>query len=210
MPIIKPKFDGSEDIGDGRYTGPPPTPGPYRGNVRGMWLTTIKSGDNAGEDQIVVSVKINHGKFKGASILHNLQIMKATSWSTNQFLHALTDGSEKQKSTLRKWFWQIGYDVEDHEEKLGRPIIKIGKNFKPIDREIGFIVKKDTYNGEDRAKIDRFVVPLEDSEDEAADEDDGIGEFDAATTHNPEPVKVAAVPEPEMPPSESDDDDPWS
>lgn len=217
MPVIKPPFDGSEATSD-RYDGPPPTPGPYNGVVKGVWLNKIKKGDNAGADQLTVSVEISHGKFKKARILHNLQVLNSTAWSLNQFLDSVTDGSDKQKTTLRQWFWRNGYDVAPDDEavkNLGVPVRKIvggKKGFVLLDRKVSFVTKMDTYEGVAKAIVDRFVVPLEDSgsEEPAAEaSEDALGEFDAATTHNPEPEPEAAVEETPTE-DEPDDDDPWS
>lgn len=206
MPIIKPSFDGSNETSN-QYDGPPPTPGPYKGEVKGLWLTKIKRGENEGTDMLTVSVAITGGKFKGARLLHNLPVMKNTAWSLNQFLDSLTDGSEKQREVLRKWFWTIGYNVSDDEEKLGRPILRIGKKFDPIGKPVSFVTKMDNYNDTPRAIIDRFVVPLENSDDDDDDEDDGI----ADTTPEPEPEDESASPPAEDGDDEDDDgDDPWS
>jgi hypothetical protein len=205
MPVIKPKFDGAEDTSL-QYDGPPPPPGPYKGVVKRLWLTEIGSGDNAGEDQLKVLVEIDTGKFKGAGFFYNLPMLKQSSWKINQFLDSMTDGSEKQRDVLRDWFWHKGYEVEPEEDKVGRPITKIiggKKGFIPLGKSVGFITKMDSYNGSERAIIDRFVVPLEDSEPEAEVEAEVVEE--AAIVDFPEQPD-----DPTPAPTESDDDDPWS
>jgi hypothetical protein len=220
MPVIKPKGDWRDEE-SGAYSGPMPKAGPYRGVVDGMWYTTIKKGANEGEDQYVVSVKINEGPYKGFRTLHNLPQLKQNAWSTNQFLYAMTDGSDKQKEALKNWFYDNGVDVapDTDAEKLGIPVRKIispkgpnAKGFEPVGKPIGFILKKDSYDGKDRMIVDRFIVGLEDVEpEEDSASEDGLGEFAPETTHNPEPA-AAEQAEEETAPSEtdSDDDDPWS
>ncbi|AVD99694.1 methyltransferase [Mycobacterium phage Cuke] len=215
MPVIKPKFDGSE-MTSGFYDGPPPSPGPYRGRLKKMGLAKIGSGDNKGEDRIALVVEITSGKFKGAGIVHSLNLITSSAWAVNQFLDALTDGSEKQKLALRKLFWQKGYAVEDNEDgKMGRQFTSIGGKFKPIGKPIAFVTKMDTSTKTDEpiAVIDKFVVPLEDSKDDAGEEDslesvssdsddsdDDVALADDSASDDDSSEAVA---------SDDDDDDPW-
>lgn len=213
MPLIKPKFDGQTSESN-QYNGPPPVPGPYHGVVKKMWYATIKSGKNEGEGQYKILIEIDQGKFKGAGLFHNLQMLEQNAWSTNQFLDSMT-AKEEQSKVLRKWFWEIGCDVETESDKVGQPVNFIGKpKFVPAGKELSFIIKNEPdNNGGTRAVIDRFIVSWR-QEDEAEEDDgidpvateddsDGMGEFDAATTSNPE---ADAPP----PPDEDDGDDPWS
>lgn len=212
MPNMKPSFDGKGMYSD-RYDGPPPTPGPYRGNIKGMWLGKVASGDNKDADKILVSVEINHGKFKGARLLTNLTLIKNSAWTVNQFLHALTPaGTQKQKDIMEELFWDKGYktDPENANDKLGDPIVSIGGKFKPMDKEVGFITKFDTYNGEKRAIVDRFVVPLENSEDEPATTEETVEESASGSDDldgldddsSTETVEASSD-------DDGDDDDPW-
>ena len=213
MPLIKPKENWKAEEGAGVYDGPPPDPGTYKGEIARMGLSTVKKGDNEGADKWIVSVRITEGKFKGATVLHSFTMVKQAAWSFNQFLKALTDGSEKQKEAIVGWYYDKGFSVEDDERfrGLGRQIEFIGKPaFKPIGKPVTVVITK---NGE-YTNIDKFLVPLEDSDDTASGEpealaesemesDDGIDEFAAETTKNPEPEAVEQV-------EDSDDDDPWS
>lgn len=212
MPIIKPKFDGKNEESN-QYSGPPPTPGPYHGVIKKMWYTTIKSGPNAGEDQYKILVEIDQGKFKNAGIFHNLQMLKQNAWSTNQFLDSMCE-NEKQRDVLRRWFWEIGCDVEPDAEKMGQVVNYIGKpKFKPAGQGLSFIVKNEPGNEGTRAVIDRFIVKTNGEEEPvAAEEDSGLEEFEQSTSSNPAPEPEAAAPqEVSAPPPEGDDDgdDPW-
>lgn len=216
MVLIKPPEDWSDEISN-RYDGPPPTPGIYKCTINGAWRTKVKEGsDNAGTDLILISVKIADGKFKGATVLTNLIMMKSSAWKINQFLVSLTDGSEKQIEALKKWFYQIGWNVSDSEpEKLGQRIIGIGKKFPIDDKPLFVELKNGTYEGAIRPEVDRFVVISADADDDDDDgEDDGIGEFTEPATESKPAVSAVPDPEPEPdgPPSEGDDDDddPWS
>lgn len=210
MPLIKPKGNWKDEEGAGIYDGPPPDPGTYNGEIVRMGLTTVRSGDNAGEDKWVVSVKITDGKFKGASLLHNFVMVKQSAWSFNQFLKAMTDGSDKQKQTILDWYYERGYSLEADEKYkgLGRQCEFIGKPaFKPIGKKVKFIVTK---NGE-YTNVDRFLVPLEDSgEDEAVEETLAVAEeTESADDSGGFADETPAEPEAVAAEDDSDDDDPW-
>lgn len=207
MANIKPSFDGRGMYSE-FYDGPPPTPGPYKGNIVGMWLSTVQSGANEGAYKILVSVEINHGKFKGARLLNNLTLVKNSAWVVNQFLHALTpDGTEKQKKIMEDLFWEKGFRTDsDNEHKLGTPIINFGGKFKPIGKEISFVTKFDTYGGEKRAVIDRFVVPTEMSDDDGDDEAEDVEE---TVEEEPETVEAQDNSSDDADDDGDDDDDPW-
>jgi hypothetical protein len=207
MPNMKPSFDG-KGMYSQFYDGPPPTPGPYRGVIKGMWLGKVASGDNEGADKILIRTEINHGKYKGASLLTNLTLIKNSAWTINQFLHALTPaGTEKQKSVMEELFWDKGLKTSGEAEKLGDPIVSIGGKFKPVGKEVGFITKMDEYGGQTRAIIDRFVVPLENSEGENEGETETVEESETVTADTPlEGLDEFAAGAED---SDSDDDDPW-
>lgn len=212
MPIIKPKFDG-KDSESNQYSGPPPVPGPYHGVIKKMWYTQIKTGPNSGEDQYKILIEIDQGKFKGAGIFSNIQMLQQNAWSTNQFLDSMCE-NEKQRDVLRKWFWEIGCDVETESDKVGQLVKYIGKpKFNPAGKGLSFIVKNEPGDQGTRAVIDRFVVKVNGEEEEpvAAEEDSsGLEEFEQQTSSNPEPEPVAAQQESAPPPEGDDDgDDPW-
>lgn len=202
MVRIKPDFDGST-ASSGRYDGPPPTPGTYRGIVKKMGLAEIKSGANAGSHRIALLLEISEGNYKGAAVMHSLNLTTQSAWAVNQFLDALTDGSDKQKAGLRNLFWQKGYEVENEPDgKMGQQFINIGGKFKPLGKPVAFVTKMDSWDGKPKAAIDRFVVPIEHAAESEEAEEDSLDAVDSAEIE--ETVEVAAAP------SESDDDDPWS
>ena len=206
MVKIKPSFDGSTED-SGFYQGPPPPAGTYRGVVKKMGLAEIKSGANQGQNRIALLLEISDGKFKGAGVMHSLNLTSQSAWAVNQFLDALTDGSDRQRKGLRELFWQKGFDVANEPDgKMGQQFISIGGKFKPIGKPVAFVTKIDSYNDQPKAAIDRFVVPVESSaEEEAAEEDslDGLSEFAAEETATEETEAVEESPT-------EDADDPWS
>ena len=204
MVRIKPDFDGS-NASSGRYDGPPPTPGTYRGIVKKMGLAEIKSGANAGSNRIALLLEISEGNFKGAAVMHSLNLTTQSAWAVNQFLDALTDGSDKQKTGLRNLFWQKGYEVENEPDgKMGQQFINIGGKFKPLGKPVAFVTKMDSWDGKPKAAIDRFVVPIEHAAEDDAAEEDSLDAVDSVVEDEEETEVV------EDTPTESDDDDPWS
>lgn len=233
MVRMKPSFDGSEETTrpEGMfYDGPPPKPGRYTGVVEKLGLAKIGSGDNKGQDRLALLVRITGGEYDGAGVFHSLNMTKQGGYFVNQFLWAMTDGSQRQRDAIRKMFWHKGYDVsKETDGKMGHPITVIGAKFNPIGKKVVFVTLRDhDLEGNERAKIARFLVPME-SEDETEDEfaggtsEDALGEFHAETTQNPEPEKPkAAEPEDDFElesvgaaqdtsgATDLDDDDPWS
>lgn len=221
MVLIKPEFDGTGMV-SGFYDGPPPTPALYKGRVARLGLGKIESGQYAGSDKLVVVVEIEHGKFKGASIFTQLLLLKQNAWTVNQFLHAMTNGSQKQKDAIEKYFWQIGYDVEEtaKSEKLGQQFNWIGSpKFVPIGKPVAFVTGIDG----DRVTVEKFVVPGEEADEPADDVAEVLADQVAVApepTVTPEPVAAPPVstpaptptPEPAAAPAAvavADDDDPW-
>ncbi len=200
MVHIKPKFDGKgQSTPAGVYSGPPLVPGTYLGIVKRIGVGKIKSGDNAGEPRINLLLEVSEGKYKGAGVFDGLNQTQQGAGFINAFLHALTDGSEKQKSAIEKAFWDTGYDIGDIDDKaVGKPILRIGKNFKPEGKPVAFVVKiEPDNNGNDRPRVGRFVIPLPDNEtedvltdtDADAETDDGAvlaGEDDFDTVDDAE------------------------
>lgn len=199
------------------YDGPDPDPGFYKGKVKMLMLSKAKND----EIHVMSLCEISEGKFKGAGVVKWLQLTEDGSKWFNQFLHAMTDGSPEQTKGISKAFKEVGYGVEKNQN--GKPcIIQIGKQFKPIDKPVAFIVKRRTIEkgprvGETVSEISRYVVPRfgDDAEDSAPEsvlddddtglddtEDSGLDEFDEDTTSNPDPVSASAA-------SDSSDD-PWS
>lgn len=208
MPRIKPTFDGAEAT-SGFYDGPPPIPGTYRGMVKKMGLAKIRNGDNAGADRISLLLEITEGKFKGAGIWHSLNLTTNSAWAVNQFLDALTDGSDRQKNGLRDLFWHKGYEVEAKPEgKLGQQFLNIGGKFKPIGKPVAFVTKMDSYEGTPKAAIDKFVVALGDSSEESNEDAlDGLNEFAPQDDSENETVSIE---EETVSVGAEDSDDPWA
>lgn len=214
--VMKPPtgYNADDVLTDGNwYDGPPPKPGLYKGVVKKIYAH--KKND---EIRWMVLCEITEGKYKGAGVSKWLQLTPQGSPWFNQFLHALTDGSEEQKTGIRKSFKQHGYAVDDPDDKKRLPVVRIGKNFNPIGVEVSFVTKMrtGTDDGIERAEISRFVVKsgngasdddsddgLDEALDEASSDDsDGLDEFASDTTENPDPTGDSSE-------GEDGEDDPW-
>jgi len=202
------------------YDGPLPKPGFYTGPIKKVMLQKGTKGV-----RWMVLCEIGSGPFKGAGVVKWLQPEGQNIPWFNQWLHSMTDGSEAQMRGITKAFAEIGYTV-DKDDKDRIVLVKIGKNFNPIGKVIGFVVKQRTIEQGDRAgevvaEISRFAVPKggADDEDEGSAEDvlddtetvedvetevdsDGLDEFAEETTSNPETVSASI--------GTDSDDDPWS
>ena len=134
--VMKVKWDisgkGDEAWGGdqaGGYTGPTPPKGSYVAKVKRMTLAKIKSaGENQGKPRINVLLEIVSGagaesiddkeyKYRGAPIWDGLNIIKSQTGRVNSFIHALTDGSDKQKRMIEDKFWPPNMDVRADKEQ---------------------------------------------------------------------------------------------
>lgn len=222
--IMKPDLDGfnATETGSNFYDGPPPPPGVYKGIVKQLSLAKIATGPNAGGDRLHLVVEIADGKYKGAGLVHSLNLTQQGQPFVNQFLRSLTDGSEDQWVAIREAFWHTGYLVADKPDQKSRlPILRIGKKTNPIGLTTSFVtrirtVEKGEYAGQERTDIARFVTPFagngndsdaaevdddldtaEDTETETDSESTGLDEFSEETSSD-------------NPAEELDVDDPWS
>ncbi|HNJ38167.1 MAG TPA: hypothetical protein PKL27_09380 [Nitrosomonas sp.] len=177
------KLGSSEDvnktqIGSGEnsyYDGPPPKPGYYTGVIKSMKLGKIASGKNQGADRIELLIEINKGEYKGAGIFHNLNLTDQGKAYVNQFLHAVSNGTDADMVKIRRVFWEKGATVDtDNPDNRGLCAF-IGWGPWKIENNlvVGFNTKMGTNRktGEPRAEIVRFVNKKP-ADDIAADEDD--------------------------------------
>lgn len=201
--VLKPNVDGYDEqlTGSSYYDGPPPVPGVYKGKIKQLALATIATGNNAGGQRLHLVVEITEGKYKGAGLVHSLNLTKQGAPYVNQFLRSLTDGSDSQYNAIREAFWRVGYTVGDEDQKGRLPILKIGKKTDPIGLATSFVTRMRAGNdGVERADIARFVVPATVETQEDTEEDDtldSLAEF--ADLDELDKVTISA-----------DADDPWS
>lgn len=145
---IKVKFDvdgkGDEAWGGDfkSYEGKPPPKGNYIVRVKRMTIGAIKNGDNKGKPRISVLCEVVGGagsdgiddknyEYLGAPIWDGLNIIKSQTGKVNNFLHALTDGSDSAKRAVETAFWPPNGPKAEKVKKEGKPdvvhIVQIGK-----------------------------------------------------------------------------------
>lgn len=226
--VMKPPAEYNPDdvlSNDGSwYDGPLPKPGFYKGPIKKILLQKGKNGI-----RWMVLCEIGDGKYKGAGVAKWLQPEGENIKWFNQWLHSMTDGSEEQMRGITKSFKEIGYAVEEKDNKGRLPVVRIGKSFNPIGKVIGFMVKQRTIEGGDRdgeivAEISRFAIPragsTDDDDDDTTspedildDDDSGLDDSetvatddDSADTDDFDDTESA----PEAKGDSGSDDDPWS
>jgi len=172
--VMKPPAEyNPEDVlaGGDWYDGPLPKPGFYKGPIKKILLQKGKNGI-----RWMVLCEIGEGKYKGAGVAKWLQPEGQNIPWFNQWLHSMTDGSAEQMRGITKAFKEIGYAVDEKDQKGRLPVVRIGKSFKPIGKVIGFMVKQRTIEGGDRdgevvAEISRFVIPRAGGDDDETEDD---------------------------------------
>lgn len=194
---------GNEDAGGTFYDGPIPAKGTYTGKLKIVKVQEIKNGANAGKPRLQILAEITGpknaknikgGSCIGAGVWGGANVTDQGVPFVNQFLNALTNGSEAQKVAIQKAFWEksVPTDDEGNIEKIGRWLINSPNGELPV----AFTVKHSTYNGELQAQIGRWLVK-EDKTDEGVD-----AEADADEDEDPD-LEDADVED------EDDNDDPY-
>lgn len=106
----------------------PPT-GAYNGKLKivtvGSISQTAKNPQNRGKPKFNVGVELTNtpeGKYDGFIAWGSLNLIESGIPYINQFLHALTDGSEKSITAVEKSFYENGPTVDDRQQH----VLKIG------------------------------------------------------------------------------------
>lgn len=147
----------------------PPT-GAYTGKLKvvsvGAISQSAKNPANRGKPKFNIGVELfdtPEGKYDGFMAWGSLNLIDSGIPYVNQFLHALTDGSEKSIAAVEKAFYEVG-PVVDNEQKH---VVKIGtlKIDSPNgDLPIKVSIKKSSYfNPETKAttessRIEAFLL----------------------------------------------------
>lgn len=178
MPKVKFGINGEGVEGGGNfYDGPPPPAGTYTGKLKRLELTKTSGGPNAklpkGTPMMRILVEItgpkSAKKYHGAGLFRQIPIAESTAGFVNQFLAAITDGSETAVKRIQKVFWGEGPFINDegHFVKIGTT--KIGS--PEGEREVVIQTKLRKYEGETKAEIARFLTKQSDEADDMTDED---------------------------------------
>lgn len=172
MPKIKFGIDGAGVEGEGFNTETPPA-GTYTGVIKRAELSKVGPGKKSPEGTPMIRILVeitgppSAKKYHGCGIFRNLVVTEAAAPFVNQWLNAMTDGSETACKRVQKAFWDDGpYVNEDgHFIRIGPLRIDSPEG----KREVVFTTKLRTYEGQKQADIARFLTKKSDEADEMTD-----------------------------------------
>lgn len=197
---INGKGKGAATGGGNNYDGPNLPKGSWTAKIKRMEVTKIQSaGANKGKPRIRILLEVtgmtgDKAKYNGHPIWDGLNIIESGVSFVNGFLHALTDGSERQNKAIESAFWDDdkGPDFKRIDGKSGEKethIIKIGRvaiNSPNGETLVQVTTKPDQYNGDFKAAVTGYIPiasnataasgDLDDADDD--DTDDGLGDVD--------------------------------
>lgn len=111
------------------WSGELPPTGSYQGKLKivsvGAISQTAKNPTNRGKPKLNIGVELCNtpdGQYDGFVAWGSLNLIDSGVPYVNQFLHALTDGSDKSITAIEKAFYETGPIVDDRQQH----ILKIG------------------------------------------------------------------------------------
>lgn len=111
------------------WSGELPPTGAYHGKLKivsvGAISQTAKNPANRGKPKFNIGVELCNtpdGKYDGFMAWGSLNLIDSGIPYINQFLHALTDGSDKSMQAIEKAFYEAGPIVDDRQQH----VLKIG------------------------------------------------------------------------------------
>lgn len=156
-----------------------PKPGVYEGKLKRLEYTKTTGGQNPGTPMLKAMVQItgpaSAKKYHGAAVWRNIVITDKSAGFVNQFLNALTDGSQSQILRVQKAFWEDGIVVNDEGQITKIGPIKI--NSPEGERPVLIQVKNREYQGNKQAEIANWLRKSNDDDDDSDSDDssdDGI------------------------------------
>lgn len=133
------------------WSGELPPTGAYTGKLKVVSVGAIsqaaKNPANRGKPKFNVGVELSNtpdGKYDGFMAWGSLNLIDSGIPYINQFLHALTDGSEKSITAVEKAFYETGPIVDDRQQH----ILKVGSyavNSPNGELPIKVSIKKSSY-----------------------------------------------------------------
>lgn len=191
----------AEPTGGKRYEGPVPPRGVYRGVLKRLGIKNNAKGNPMlyGMIEFRAKAKSPDAKYDGYGLWLQQNVTDQGKGFVNQFLDALTDGTDEARKKLRTQFWNGGIDAEKslrdgdpksdggHISRLGSLKVNSPEGSIPIlvSTKLGADLK-----GNERLEVDRYLTPRaeepdeeeydeevedEDGEDESASEADADG-----------------------------------
>ena len=154
MPKFSLEINGvGQGAAEGRagWSGELPPTGAYTGKLKivsvGAISQAAKNPANRGKPKFNVGVELSNtpdGKYDGFMAWGSLNLIDSGIPYINQFLHALTDGSEKSITAVEKAFYETGPIVDDRQQH----ILKVGSytvNSPNGELPIKVSIKKSSY-----------------------------------------------------------------
>ena len=143
------------------YEGPVPPKGTYAGILKRLELIDEnKNGDPM--LKYLIELKARPGsdaeQYDGYGVWGNQNVTDQGKGYVNQFLDALTDGSEDQIIATRRAFWGGQLIVED--DGKGH-VLRIGKmkiDSPDCSRKVAFQGKRTKYQGDEKLEVAKFLV----------------------------------------------------
>lgn len=158
MPKFNLAINGvGQDIAEGRedWKGPLPPKGSYPAKLR---LVKVKQIKGKTDNRLQIMVILNTGdEYDGCPVFGGVNLTEQGIPYVNQFLAALTDGSDSQIEAIEKAFY-AGFVVDEKKEN----VIKIGsKKINSPEGELPIVISlgHSNWEGQTRPKINSFLLP---------------------------------------------------
>jgi len=147
----------------------PPT-GAYTGKLKivsvGSISQTAKNPANRGKPKFNVGVELFNtpeGKYDGFVAWGSLNLIDSGIPYVNQFLHALTDGSDKSCGAIEKSFYETGPIVDDRQQhvvKIGNYVVDSPNGELPIKVSIkkSSYFNPETKQTSESSRIEAFLI----------------------------------------------------
>ena len=206
MPKINFGIANAEDVAASQgfdiYKGELPPNGAYEGVLKVVKIGKIGSSNDKGKSNLMLVVILHddeYPEYHGCPVFGNLNLTDQGVPYVNQFLEALTDGSDKAKADIKRAFWKTGPIVDDAKEH----VLRIGKTQVNSPKgEIRVLIgtKVSTYNGNTSCKVQQWMLNDGSESSGPAKEDDIVEEDD----------DDAVVDVDDTEDTEADDEDPYA
>ena len=166
------------------YKGELPPNGAYEAILKVVKVGKIGSGNDKGKNRLQIVAILDdpdHPEFNGCPVFDNKNLTEQGVPYVNQFLEALTDGSDAAKKAILKAFWKTGPIVDDAKEhilKIGRTQVNSPKG--TIRVTVG--TKLNTWQGNTSVKAQQWMLadgnsgPTEEAPEIVEEEDDSVVE----------------------------------
>jgi len=151
------------------WSGEIPPTGVYEGVLKVMSIGVIgENAKNAGKTKFAIGVELRNtpgGKYDGYISWGNLNMIESALPYINQFLLALTDGSDEQFTKIKKAFYETTPTVDERQKhvlKIGRWNVNSPKGELPITVALkqrpGYFNPETKQTGQATASIESYLV----------------------------------------------------